>query len=850
MPRTTTTATMSTLDGEEFPAGQRLMDTNVEDESSVELGSEAANEEETDLLEDTEEESGDVPYPLTLVRGHPAGLRVVKINRDTCGCIMMTTLQDNSKSPTVCTKPVTICNRHSPAQRQTRSVRGTGTLLVETDATKGLKSEYPPGRPSAGLCMAVDSDTDSSSIIEDVTPSKAKRRSSGRRVGTPDGFFNERDPTSAINNNILVTNNTDRRTSHSPVGRKKTGKPKGGSPASLQTSLSKASFNPIIGMENEFGQRRLVFSSDEQVAKQNEEYDPIESFSSKVTAAEWLSLAPNTIGLKQPPRKSKSASRTRKSGRNNGGNGGVSILRQPKYPSSSNGRNQYTRDELLANRVAKKKKENKKKKEKKKSHRSKSKVDFSDSDYLPSDSSASTRSRVTVDPDPDSDPESSGSESDSSASTSSSESSRDTSSLFDFPENISVSSSSSSSSSSDDSSRDSDSTTEAKTKRKKKRKKKKKKTHKDSKLERKITKGRQVVLKLQNEQAKRRGAKCVSLWKPDKSCGKSGSFFGCKISNTPKMNDLLFPAGSSGEEFSATMLDVCSLGSNKGMYNTDEQSSTATELVDSFRAMRTKAVPRVCKQNTTFNRINREGLPYFATGDAEHFHSLVQIIHEEWDGMLEQQSEMVIEYLTLRKWHHKDASEFAETGGFPSLILLIKGLYFDLLLKLQRQITMYGMDDGPFRPTFDYHSKKLMQIRRSAVSLPKMYLAQYQFMRDSKLDNFEHHRMYHGMWSKLKEVDAKADFCMMPVQRDTRRVLPPAKDAEEKARCTHCRSVELHRAFKPLAPGGKCPLQELTTAKAKKVARLIMVAFKADAATTSIGSTYVQPFIDTSNEAP
>ena len=91
---------------------------------------------------------------------------------------------------------------------------------------------------------------------------------------------------------------------------------------------------------------------------------------------------------------------------------------------------------------------------------------------------------------------------------------------------------------------------------------------------------------------------------------------------------------------------------------------------------------------------------------------------------------------------------------------------------------------------------------------------------------------------------------MMPVQRDTRRVLPPAKDAEEKARCTHCRSVELHRAFKPLAPGGKCPLHELSTAKAKKVARLIMVAFKADAATTSIGSTYVQPFIDTSNEAP
>ena len=121
MPRTTTTATMSTQDEEEFPAGQRLMDTNVEDESSVELGSEegAVNEEETDLLEDTEEESGDVPYPLTLVRGHPAGLQVVNINRDTCGCIMMTTLQDNTKSPTVCTKPVTICNRHSSAQRQT-----------------------------------------------------------------------------------------------------------------------------------------------------------------------------------------------------------------------------------------------------------------------------------------------------------------------------------------------------------------------------------------------------------------------------------------------------------------------------------------------------------------------------------------------------------------------------------------------------------------------------------------------------------------------------------------------------------------------------------------------------------
>ena len=841
---------MSAQDGEEFPAGQRLMNTNVEDESSVDLGSEEElfNEEETDLLEENEEESGDVPYPLTLVRGHPAGLRVVNIDRDTCGCIMMTTLQDGTKSPTVCTKPVTICNRHSSTQRQTRSVQGTGTLLVETDATKGLKSEFPPGRPSGGLCMTMDPDTDSSSIVEDVTPGKAKRRSSGRRVGTPDGFFNERDPTSAINNNILSTNN-NRGTSHSPVGRKKTGKPKSGSPASLQTSLSKASFNPIIGMENEFGQRTLVFSPNEQLARQNERYDPIESFSSKVTAAEWLSLAPNTVGLKQPPRKSKPASRTRKSGRNNGGNGGVSILRQPKYQASSEGRTQYTREELLATRAAKKKKENKKKKEKKKSRRSKLKVDFSDSDNLPSDSSASTRSRVTMDPDPDSDPESSDPESDSSASTSSSESSRDTSRLFDFPDNISVSSSSSSSSSSsDDSSRDSDSTTEAKKKRKKKKKKKKKKTHKDSKLERKLAKSRKVVLQLQNEQAKRRGAKSISLWKPDKSNGKSGSVFGVKISNTPKINDLLYPAGSSGEEFAATMLDVCSLGSNKGMYNTDEQSSTATELVDSFRALRTKALPRVCKQNTTFNRINREGLSYFVTGDAEHFHSLVQVIQEEYDGMLEQQSEMVIEYLTHRKWRYEDASEFAETGGFPSLIALIKGLYFDLLLKLQRQITMYGMDDGPFRPTFDYHAKKLMQIRRSAVSLPKMYLAQYVFMRNSKADNFEHHRMYHGMWNKLKEVDAKADFCMMPVQRDTRRVLP-AKDAEE-VRCLHCRSVELHRAFKPLAPGDMCPLHEVHTTKARKVARLVMVAFKADAATTSIGSAYIQPFIDASNAAP
>ena len=844
---------MTTQDGEEFPAGQRLMDTNVEDESSVDRGSEdeVFNEAEDGPVEDNDE-SGDVPYPLTLVRRHPAGLRVVNIDRDTCGCIMMSTLRDGTKSPTVCTKPVTICNRHSPRQRQTRSVQGTGTLLVETDANTGLKSEYPPGRPSGGLCTAVDSDTDSSSMVEDVTPSKTKRRASGRRVGTPEGFFNERDPTSAINNNILTTNTNDSRSSHSPVGRKKTGKPKGGSPASLQTSLSKASFNPIIGMENEFGQRRLVFSSDEQVARQNEEYDPIESFSSKITAAEWLSLAPNTIGLKQPPRKLKSASRTRKSGRNNGGNGGVSILRQPKYPASSNGRTQYTREELLANRVAKKKKENKKKKEKKKSHRSKAKVDFSDSENFPSDSSASTRSRVTVDPDPDSDPDSSESESDSSASTSSSESSRDTSSLFDFPDSISVSSSSSSSSSSDDSSRDSDSTTEAKKKRKKKKKKKKKKTRKDSKLERKIAKGRQAVLKLQNEQAKRRGAKSISIWKPDKSRGKSGSVFGCKISNTPKITDLLYPAGSSGEEFPSTMLDVCSLGSNKGMYNTDEQSSTATELVDSFRAMRSKALPRVCKQNTTYNRINREGLPYFVTGDAEHFHSLVQVIHEEWEGMLEQQSAMVVEYLTLRQWHHKEASEFAETGGFPSLILLIKGLYFDLLLKLQRQITLYGMEDGPFRPTFDYHAKKLMQIRRSAVNLPKMYLAQYLFLRDSKLDNFEHHRMYHGMWGKLKEVDAKADYCMLPVQRDTRRVLPPVKDEKkEEVRCTHCRSVELHRAFKPLvAPGGVCPLHELHTTKAKKVARLIMVAFKADAATTSIGRTYIQPFIDTSNETP
>ena len=122
---------MSTQDEEEFPAGRRLLDgiNNQDDGSSLDeqLGSEQEDFEEAhpkdDDSNDVEDGSRNDLYVLRMVTAHPAGARSVRINQDTCGCLMTCTLKDGTKRKAVCTKPRNTCNRHTPEQRSERSVK-------------------------------------------------------------------------------------------------------------------------------------------------------------------------------------------------------------------------------------------------------------------------------------------------------------------------------------------------------------------------------------------------------------------------------------------------------------------------------------------------------------------------------------------------------------------------------------------------------------------------------------------------------------------------------------------------------------------------------------------------------
>ena len=114
---------VSTQNKKEFFAGQKLMDgINSHDNGSSldkQLGLEQEDFGEANYKDDDSSDADDGTrndlYVLRTVTAHSAGAWVVRINQDTCGCLMTCKLKDGTKSKLVCTKPCNTCNRHSPS---------------------------------------------------------------------------------------------------------------------------------------------------------------------------------------------------------------------------------------------------------------------------------------------------------------------------------------------------------------------------------------------------------------------------------------------------------------------------------------------------------------------------------------------------------------------------------------------------------------------------------------------------------------------------------------------------------------------------------------------------------------
>jgi hypothetical protein len=131
--------------------------------------------------------------------------------------------------------------------------------------------------------------------------------------------------------------------------------------------------------------------------------------------------------------------------------------------------------------------------------------------------------------------------------------------------------------------------------------------------------------------------------------------------------------------------------------------------------------------------------------------------------------------------------------------------YFTLLGAIRQLAFDHdGWDSGPAKAMLDFHSGKLLQIRRHALSRKLLVLKTYIYLRDAAAKSFYHESMTESLWARISELSAPGDD----------------EDAPNfsSMRCAHCRSATIHKSLNLEPYKRNCFFKDLTQTLARKAA--------------------------------
>jgi hypothetical protein len=187
-----------------------------------------------------------------------------------------------------------------------------------------------------------------------------------------------------------------------------------------------------------------------------------------------------------------------------------------------------------------------------------------------------------------------------------------------------------------------------------------------------------------------------------------------------------------------------------------------------------------------------------------------------------------------RKYDDSAIDEYTQNGFLPRLTGATFR-YYTSLLSTVRQLAFDHpafWDRGPAQSMLQFHSDRLLQIRQNALGRKALILQTYTYLRDASAKSFYHESMTESLWDRFADLSINN-----PGGGDdgsSRNTGPPVSaggggsNGGTKPRCSHCRSIKLHKLMRVCPAKVVCPVKELGPAKAREVAKSAIEAWERD----------------------
>jgi hypothetical protein len=257
------------------------------------------------------------------------------------------------------------------------------------------------------------------------------------------------------------------------------------------------------------------------------------------------------------------------------------------------------------------------------------------------------------------------------------------------------------------------------------------------------------------------------------------------------------------------------LGANLSLEETSEDVRNTTEMAATLVATAMGKTPRM--HDSMWSSIKRHSMVQIK--DKASLFSFVKAVGKDKEAAFKKQSS-AIRILMYRRHYSKDSIDSYLQNGFLPIISRETFRCYFALLQAVRQLTYdHGTwEGGPGKAMLDYHSIRLLQVRRHALSRKMLILETYVYLRDASAKSFYHESMTEQLWELMADLSTQQASMMDAHPGAASDTIPGAPGKEGTPRCSHCRNTSLHKLLEVQPTKKVCFFIDLSQAKARKAA--------------------------------
>ena len=313
----------------------------------------------------------------------------------------------------------------------------------------------------------------------------------------------------------------------------------------------------------------------------------------------------------------------------------------------------------------------------------------------------------------------------------------------------------------------------------------------------------------------------------DSSTGDDKRIFGTRITSE-SLDEILLPEGTRKkdvEDYFNGAVDVTHL---PGMLSSGLLSMAGGDTAVADEAERTTEMATTMLATTLGSKLRLHD----AMWSTEKKHALRQVVDKESlvlfvkevdkskKPAFERQERAFTQLMLQRRYEEDFIDEWLRNGPLCIVMRESYNNYYALLNKI-RQLAYdhdHIWEGGPAHSLLQYHSDKLLRIRKFALSRRDMILRTYSYLRDAAQRDFYHESMTASIWDRLAQFQSPTINEPPPTPGGE-----PAPSAGRHQTCSWCKSRKLHAILGLIHAKTACPFRDIgSTTKARVAARQVV----------------------------